>query len=94
MSLGLFVWIAHTLGYECLQYSIKSDDSFLLDRHQGYIAKDPRGWIHISESHWEVAGESREGFSPSGILTTPGMQDSLIWIQSLGVFHINPTPGS
>ena len=25
--------------------------------------KTPRGWIQIGESHWEVARESREGFS-------------------------------
>ena len=28
-----------------------------------FIAKDPRGWIQIGESYWEVARESRAGFS-------------------------------
>ena len=52
------------------------------------------GWIQIGESRWEVARESREGFSPSGILATPRVRDSPIWIQPRGVFRINPTPGS
>ena len=58
------------------------------------LRKTPRGWIQIGESRWEVARESREGFSPSGILATPRVRDSPIWIQPRGVFRINPTPGS
>ena len=59
------------------------------------IAKDPGGWIfQIGESHWEVARESREGFSPIGILATTRVRDSPIWIQPREVFRINPTPGS
>ena len=58
------------------------------------IAKDPSGWIQIGESRWEVARESREGFSSSGILATPWVRDSPIWIQPRGVFRFNPTPGS
>ena len=38
--------------------------------------------------------EGHEGFSPSGILATPRVRDSPIWIQPRGVFRINPTPGS
>ena len=30
----------------------------------------------------------------SGILATPRVRDSLIWIQPRGVFRFNPTPGS
>ena len=56
--------------------------------------KTPRGWIQIGEFRWEVARESRKGFSPSGILATPRVRDSPIWIQSRGVFRFNPTPGS
>ena len=48
----------------------------------------------IGESRWEVARESREGFSQSDILATPRMPDSPIWIQPRGFFRINPMPGS
>ena len=41
-----------------------------------------------------MARESHEGFSPSGILATPRVRDSPIWIQPRGVFRFNPTPGS
>ena len=63
-------------------------------RFCGLSRKTPRGWIQIGESRWEVARESREGFSPSGILATPRVRDSPIWIQSRGVFRFNPTLGS
>ena len=59
-----------------------------------FLTLCPQGWIQIGESHWEVARESREGFSPSAILATPRMRDSPIWIQPRGVFRFNPTPGS
>ena len=52
------------------------------------------GWIQIGESRWEVARESRKGLSPTGILATPRVRDSPIWIQPRGVFRINPKPGS
>ena len=58
------------------------------------MSKDPEGWIQIREFRWQVAQESREGLSPSGFLATPPVRDSPIWIQSRGVFSINPTPGS
>ena len=38
--------------------------------------KTPRGWIQIGESRWELARETREGFSPGRILTTPWVRDS------------------
>ena len=36
--------------------------------------KTDQGWIQIGESHWEVARECCEGFSPSEILVTPRVQ--------------------
>ena len=56
-----------------------------------YSERPQGGWIQIGESRWDVARESREGFSPSGILATPRVRDSPIWIQPRGVFRINPT---
>ena len=49
---------------------------------------------HRRESRWEVARESRGGFSPSGILATPRVRDSPIWIQPPGFLSFNTTPGS
>ena len=50
----------------------------------------PRGWLHVSESHWEVGRKFREGFSPIVILAPPRVQDPPTWIQPEGSFASTP----
>ena len=54
-----------------------------------FIAKDPEG---LDSDRWiPLRGGAR---IPSGILATPRVRDSPIWIQPRGVFRFNPIPGS
>ena len=54
---------------------------------RGINAKDPQGWIQISESHTRGAAGILLGLKPSRDSRTTSQRDSPIWIQPLGVFR-------
>ena len=84
-------WLIYVSG---LQLNLLSIGIWWTELFMDYIAKNPEG---LDSDRWiPLRGGARipRGLSPSGILATPRVRDSPIWIQPRGVFRINPTPGS